>query len=311
MSCIGSIKSIRINTKTISNFGNLCGEFCKSFPVKSLFPKLTVMRLAKEHVYAALDKAADNILSAAGDDPFVSRRDIRGKLGELSGIEKELTDIFYRFMDHRDHRPGARITKTDVVDTLAYAKEKLIDAYDRNNNGLSKKEIDQMSLTGKLAVRFGRMLKEAGKPDKIQLTAEILRILKELGDGLFFPAWANEADAFLKVFYQSAELSELTAENFADALGLDTSNPAEEVFFFQQGLDELRWILDRYQEWDQGKYGEQFQTLLDFMVSNLTDITHIIVGRDGLRSSSEYPVYFVGVAPDGDIVGFETTTVWT
>ena len=269
------------------------------------------MRLAKEHVYAALDKAADNILGAAGDDPFVSRRDIRGKLEELSGVEKQLTDIFYRFMDHRDSKPGARITKADVTDTLVYAKEKLIDAYDRNNNGLSKEEISKMSLTGKLAVRFGRLLKEADETKDRKSTEEILRILKELGEGLFFPAWANEADAFLSVFSQSADLKRLTAEGFAASLGLDTSNPAEEVYFFHQGLSELSWILDQYRDWDMGEYAERFQTLLDFMLANLTDLTHIIIGQDGYSSTSEYPVYFVGLAPDGDIVGFETSTIWT
>ena len=95
-------------------------------------------RLSKQKVHAALEKAAANILSAAGDDAIVSRKDIRAKLLELEGVERMLTSIFYRFMDHRDHRPGARITKQDVADTLAYAKEKLIDAYDKNNNGLSQ-----------------------------------------------------------------------------------------------------------------------------------------------------------------------------
>lgn len=72
-------------------------------------------RLAKHKVHAALDKAAANILSAAGDDPFVSRKDIRQKLMELEGVEQQLTSVFYRFMDHRDYKPGARITKKHIV----------------------------------------------------------------------------------------------------------------------------------------------------------------------------------------------------
>lgn len=268
-------------------------------------------RLSKKQVYAALDRAAKNILDARGDDPIVSRKDIRLKLETLSGVERQLTSIFYRFMDHRDHKPGARITKTDVEDSLAYAKEKLIDKYDVNNNGLSKAEIQEMSLTARLAVRLARMMQEEAVASEDKSTAKILEGLKALGEGLYFPAWANEADAFLEVFHQEAQLDRLTRENFASTLGLSPTDPAEEVYFFQQGVEELHWIFENYEDFQADPYAEKFQTLLDFMVANLKDITHIIVGQDGTRSTSEYPVYLVGLAPDGDIVGFETTTVWT
>ncbi|MBX2873557.1 MAG: nuclease A inhibitor family protein [Saprospiraceae bacterium] len=268
-------------------------------------------RLSKQHVYAALDRAAKNILDARGDDPFVSRKDIRLKLNTLSGVEQQLTSIFYRFMDHRDHKPGARITEADVTDTLAYAKEKLIDKYDVNNNGLSKAEIAEMSLTARLAVRLARMMQEDQAASDDQSTAKILEGLKALGEGLYFPAWANEADAFLQVFHQEAELDSLTRESFRDALGLSLVDRAEAVYFFQQGVEELAWIFENYEDFEAEADQEKFQTLLDFMIANLRDITHIIVGEDGLRSDSEYPVYLVGLTPDGDIAGFETTTVWT
>lgn len=268
-------------------------------------------RLAKTHVYAALERAAQNILSAAGADPFVSRRDIRNKLRELGGVEQQLTDIFYRFMDHRDSKPGARITQTDVDETLAYAKEKLVDAYDLNNNGFSKDEVEKMSLTGRLAVQFARILKAGGTSGGIETTEDILDVLKDLGEGLYFPAWANEADAVLKLFHREAQLEALTPETFSATLGLDPGNPAEEVYFFDQGRVAYSWIFDHYAESMDGFYFTDFMNLHRFMEEHLRDITHIIVGQDGLREDSEYPVYFVGLTPDGDIVGFETTTVWT
>lgn len=270
-------------------------------------------RLAKQHVYAALEKAAQNILAARGDDPFVSRKDIRLKLQELSGVEQQLTSIFYRFMDHRDHKPGARITQTDVDSTLAYAKKKLIDKYDVNNNGLSQEEIREMSLTARLAVRLAKMMQEEEEEiaEESGETKKILATLKTLGEGLYFPAWANESDAFLATFHAAANLERLSPETFAATLGLSPVDPAEAVYFFQQGVEELWWIFDNYADFETETYPEQFQTLLDFMVSNLKDITHIIVGRDGQRDSSQYPVYLVGLTPDGDIVGFETYTVWT
>jgi hypothetical protein len=81
-------------------------------------------RLAKQKVHAALEKAAQNILEAAGDDPIVSRKDIREKLKELEGVEQQLTGIFYRFMDHRDYKPGARITKKDIDETFGLRQRK-------------------------------------------------------------------------------------------------------------------------------------------------------------------------------------------
>lgn len=43
-------------------------------------------RLAKQKVHAALEKAAQNSLHAAGDAPIVSRRDIRQQLKTLEGV---------------------------------------------------------------------------------------------------------------------------------------------------------------------------------------------------------------------------------
>lgn len=265
-------------------------------------------RLAKQKVHAALEKVAQNILDSAGDDPIVSRKDIRRKLKDLAGTEQLLTSIFYRFIDHRDSKPGARITKKDIDETLDYAKEKLVDAYDINNNGLSAAEIAKMSLTARLAVRYAKLQDQGGGA----LTTDMLydRLI-ELGDGLYFPAWANEMNSHLSVFRKDADLQTLTKENFSSTLGLDPSNPAEAIEIWQQGRSRYEWIFEVYADFDQLTDLESFKTLHVFMEKHFTHITHIVVGRDGLRPDSEYPVYFVGLSPEGDILGFETTTVWT
>ncbi|MCI4671851.1 MAG: nuclease A inhibitor family protein [Bacteroidia bacterium] len=267
-------------------------------------------RLSKQKVHAALDKAAQNILNAAGNDPIVSRKDIRAKLMELEGVEEELTRTFYRLIDHRDAKPGARITQKDIDDTLAYAKEKLVDAYDFNNNGLSKTEISKMSLTARLAVRFAKLLDQQASTDSMS-TEEIAKGLFELGNDLYFPAWANEADAYLTLFQKEAKLKELTPESFSSALGLDSSKKEESIQFWHQGRSEYEWIFENYENYEQFEELESFKTLHIFMEKHLTHITHVIVGLDGSLRSSEYPVYFVGLSPEGDILGFETITIWT
>lgn len=265
-------------------------------------------RLAKQKVHAALEKAAQNILDAAGDDPIVSRKDIRNKLMELEGTEQLLTSIFYRFMDHRDAKPGARITKKDIDNTLAYAKEKLVDAYDLNNNGLSAAEIAEMSLTARLAVRLAKLQDQALET---LTTDQLYDSLFELGNELYFPAWANESDAYLSVFRQDANLQELTQASFSAALGLDPSNQQETIQFWHQGRSAYQWIFELYEDYEQLAALETFKTVHTFMEQHLSHITHIVVGLDGTRNDSEYPVYFVGLTPSGDVLGFQTTTIWT
>jgi hypothetical protein len=108
-------------------------------------------------VHKVLERAAKHILDARGNDPVASRADMAKKLGTLSGEEKALVDLFYRFTDHRDHKPGARITETDVQKTLEYAKRKLIERLDQDgDHGLSNDEIKGMSRIGKLAVALAQ-----------------------------------------------------------------------------------------------------------------------------------------------------------
>tara|TARA_B100000683_G_C12474242_1_gene548899 strand:- start:197 stop:616 length:420 start_codon:yes stop_codon:yes gene_type:complete len=118
-------------------------------------------RIAKADVNAALARVAQHINNAAGGDKITSRADMKAKLETLEGTEKQLADIFFRFIDHRDHKFGARVTSKDVEKALTYAQDRMIEKYDINTNGLSKSEIDQMSRTGQLAVQLSQELKLA------------------------------------------------------------------------------------------------------------------------------------------------------
>lgn len=99
---------------------------------------------------------AASIISADWGDGRISRADMRDALGRLRGTERALTEVFFRFIDHRDAKPCAVVTKSDVDKALVYAKGRLIDAYDINHNGLSEAEIAKMSNLAKLAVKFAR-----------------------------------------------------------------------------------------------------------------------------------------------------------
>ena len=51
--------------------------------------------------------------------------------------------------------------------------------------------------------------------------------------------------------------------------------------------------------------------LVDFMTSQLQDLQVIVIGADDYDHDAEHPVFIVGTAPDGTVVGFRSTVVWT
>lgn len=118
-------------------------------------------RIAKTDVNRALEMAANRIKDAGGADGRVSRTEMTAALKGLSGTEKKLTDIFFKFIDHRDFKTGAQVTSKDIDRAVKYAKTTMIAKYDLDNNGLSATEVKKMSLTGKLAVTLAKELKAA------------------------------------------------------------------------------------------------------------------------------------------------------
>lgn len=119
-------------------------------------------RIAKSAVYASFDRAASLLRAAdTGHDGRISRAEVRQALTQLSGTERELVDMFYRFVDHRDAAPYAKVTATDLSKAVAYAKAHMVDTYDVNHNGLSSAEIARMSRTAQLTVELAKETKAA------------------------------------------------------------------------------------------------------------------------------------------------------
>jgi hypothetical protein len=119
-------------------------------------------RIAKADVNRALDHVAKALVKAGGDDGRISRADVKSALPALTRKERALADIFFKFVDNRDFKAGASVTAKDIGKAVSYAKEHMIAKYDLNQNGLSKDEIGNMSLTGKRAVDLAKALKATG-----------------------------------------------------------------------------------------------------------------------------------------------------
>lgn len=118
-------------------------------------------RIATSAVTAALQRAAATITHAAGPDGRTSRADLDAAVRSLPRTERQLTESFFAFIDHRDARAGAQVTKGDVERAVRVARERLIERYDLNGNGLSASEVKAMSRTGRLAVELARELRAA------------------------------------------------------------------------------------------------------------------------------------------------------
>jgi hypothetical protein len=127
-------------------------------------------RVAHSTPEAGMNHVASMILKAAGDDSIVSRDDKNELTHDLykqgRGTEALAADFFYRFMDHRDHKPGARITGADIDKAKNYAREHMLENKDKNQNGYSAAEVEKFSTTAKAFLLVGQMI-DAGliKPE--------------------------------------------------------------------------------------------------------------------------------------------------
>lgn len=284
-------------------------------------------RIPRSDVYKALEVAAQNVRSAGGADGVTSRADMAKKLKELSGSERALTDMFFRFIDKRDAAPGVRVTEADLKKALAYAKSKLVDAYDLNRNGLSASEIARMSTTGKLAVAVAKQTGSQVPGEALDAAALKKAIAKASGPGLDFE-YISEGDYPVKFDVVGvAGTHALTAKGIADlfkpVLGDDvldsmgTSNPTQE----ELSKADTRSMIAGLKEADpldpeSVKAAKKWAAVLSLIEKNLTSVRLVKIGPpddDGRLSIDQgtYAYVLAGKTRDGKIAGLHFGSVET
>ncbi len=267
-------------------------------------------RISKSSVQVALDRAANIILQASGGDVFISRSDIRQKLLELHGYERALVQQLYQFIDARDARKGARVTQADVEAAVTYTREHILDRYDLNHNGFSQTEVEKMSELGQLAVAFAMQLKRAAVEVEINSSADLASKLTELTEGMFFTGFGSEGEDPVHVVHLPATLEHLDAEALAQALGFDTSTPVHAIARFYPYSLELNFELLDLLRYGGDNFGIRVGEVTRYMTRYLHDMIVVIFGEDG-NSPVQHPVYWVGLAEDGSIVGIRSVVIWT
>lgn len=133
-------------------------------------------RVSHNTVKSGLEHTAALIVRAAGPDGITSRDDMEMLVGTLNqtgrGTEALAVEFWFKHTDHRDHKPGARITAADIEKSLLYSDSRLLRAKDENKNGYSKKEIGRFSTSAKAFLLIGKMI-DAGLLKQVQNRAPL------------------------------------------------------------------------------------------------------------------------------------------
>jgi hypothetical protein len=258
-----------------------------------------VSRIAKSEVNAAFEWAAAQITEAGGRDGVTSRAEIRRKIAELTGSERDLVDFFYRFIVRRSGNPSERVDRNDIEAALAVARQELVAAFDTNDNGLSTDEVAAMPPLGRLAVKVARHRQRGGE--------ELSNHFEALAYNLVLDDYGTELtnEHFLS-FHVPAQLESLTAQVFAATIGLDPDDPKGRIARVESAADFFRRMIDQHTPGPTA----QAVALAQAMQSSLRDLHVFIVGADP-EGGPVHPVYIAGIASDGSLAGLRARVQWS
>ncbi len=263
-----------------------------------------------QQVFDTLDRASEIIISAAGEDGIVSRRDIRTTLTALSGFQQALVDSLYRYIDRIDNSSGARVTKVDVLNVITLIKKDIIAQFEIDPNGLSFEEEERISTLGPLAIQIAQNLKRAAQEVYEPESDSLLDQLESLSQGLFFDDFGSESSERFETFFQESNLLRLTELDFIQALGLDPTNPSEAIARFEPAFEYFDRLIGLTEAVDP-ELAERAIELVDLMKRALRSIHVIIQGLDQPGVDPVHPVYVVGLDRENNITGLRSSVVWT
>jgi hypothetical protein len=273
-------------------------------------------RIAKADVHTTLDRIGQNIKDAAGNNGVTSRAEIAAKVQTLSGTEAQLTDRFFRFIDHRDHKPGARITGADVDRAVAYAKQQLISDYDVNQNGLSKSEVAKMSVIGQLSVKLTAEIKGVAAPTPSPSTSPLAQAFAAAAKDTYYVSETDSQPAFVSTRMPSGTLSAANVyAAFKDELAKAFDEPAGDLSAYTFEAADKGFLGDVAKDYadptldsSYHDYAKGFARLQGVVDDNLKDVVAIRVGpkdTDGSLATDRgaYQYLVVGKTTDNKLAG--------
>lgn len=258
----------------------------------------------------ALQEAAKQLLHAAGQDEHLSAREFRQKLATLSGEMRDLTEALYLFVVELDHQGANNITETDIEKTIHRVKTEIFPQY-----AIAEQVLDEaaqqtvQAIAPKTALTLALQLYQTARAPQVLPADQVFQAIQSYTPNLFFDYLGSEASMPLEAVHIPATLTILTQETFAAALGLDSSQPAGMIARFREATTFFPIFVR--QHLDFGLDG-QAQSVVDVMENNLHQISLVVTGEDSDRfGQAQHPLYAMGLAADGSLVGFKSVVIWT
>jgi hypothetical protein len=288
-------------------------------------------RIAKSNAEQVLDRIAQNLKAAAGEDGITSRADVKKALENVeSSVEKALTHRFFNFIDHRDFRPGARVTARDIDRAIEYAKEHLFAKYDVNHNGYSKSEIAKMSRIGQLTIELVCELKGIAKPSLPTPTSELGKAIAKAAKDTYYVSESDSQPVFVSADFDAnrAITGEAVSEVLREHLekSFDIRNPADfaeitfEAFSAQESRDFLPGLAERMPDPEDEYYrknAEGFARIKAVFDEHITDV-HVFKFGPKDEETGElatdrgaYQYLVVGRTQDNKLAGISFESVET
>jgi Nuclease A inhibitor-like protein len=257
----------------------------------------------------ALHEAAKHLMRAAGQDERLTPREFRNKLTTLSGEMRDLTESLYKFVVEIDKQGANHITEKDIEAAVARIKKEIFPHYVIDEIVLDDDGQDEiMDIAPKSGLDLALQLFQTARASQVLRASEVFIYIESYAEGLIFDAFGSEAAAYIEAFHLDTNLTALTKETFAQALGLDQQDPKEVVERFQEAVSFFPLFERKQPEFE---LQEQAEALIDIMQENLRQIAVAIIGADNSSGDAEHPVYVVGLAGDGSLVGFKSVVIWT
>lgn len=265
-------------------------------------------RLIVQDLIYAIEKAAEALLAAAGADGMVSKADIMKKLDELQGVQRGILEAFYDFLKDED-QPYMRVTRAVIDDGIAFVKEKLIPQFEIMPGGLSEEEVKAMNALNPEAPVLGSRLKQAARGESYLSAQEIFEQIAKNTADLFFDYQGSEASEPIEAVLIPASIKNLTRETFAEALNLNQNDPLEFIQRFVSAEPFFTVFISQHYQFE---LSDKATAIADLMRNNLRQHSIFILGRDyDPTVPPQHPAYIVGVADDGNLVGFKSQVIWT
>lgn len=263
-------------------------------------------RLTVQNLLDTIQQAAEDLRAAAGADGQLSRQDFNRIIEDKTGTERALLEAFYRFLREED-QSNMRITRAILEKGVKFVQDKIIAQFELAPGGLSLEENNAIKKLGEDTLPLAFQLKRAAKGSTYLSAMEIFEKIKQLTPELFFDDLGSEGSEAIEAVHIPANIVDLTEASFAKALKLDIENPDEAIARFVPAEPHFTKFISQHYPFELDAKAIQ---IVNVMKENLRQNSVIVIGEDNV-APPEHPVYVVGVADDGSLVGFKSKVIWT